>query len=109
MNGRLTGSYPALTASPLLATNINSPEKGALLSIHASSPFHLGGKIEEKLLAERLGTARTHYDRSIEAPVDDLGEVDVAGSQLTRGMRPAAKSAWVTLPVQSVAHPWYVR
>jgi hypothetical protein len=28
----------------------------------------------------------------------------VVGSQLTRGMRPSAKSALVTLPVQSAAH-----
>jgi hypothetical protein len=55
------------------------------LPLHASSPFILGGKVEEELHAERFGTLRARYDRSIEASLDYIGEVDVARFPINEG------------------------
>ena len=82
--------------------SISGNVQGCIVATPRFVTIHLRCEVEEEHLAERFGAVCTRYYRGIEAPVDDLGEVDLVGSQLTRGMRPAARSALVTVLVQSL-------
>ena len=59
--------------------SISRNVQGGVVAAPRLVAVHLGGEVEEELLAECFGAVRTRHDRCIEAPVDNLGEVDVVG------------------------------
>ena len=59
--------------------SIGGNVEGGVVAAPRIVAVHLGGKVEKKLLAERIGTFGARNDRCIEASVDDPGEVDVVG------------------------------
>jgi hypothetical protein len=89
----------------ILDVSIGGNVQWGVVAVPRLIAIHLGGKVEEEFLAEALEPLARVMIVASRLPSTILAKSMLWGSQLTRRMRPAAKSARVPLPVQSAAHP----